>query len=173
MRYLFDFVAVGFIYVKWIYPRWKNIDKEQFVVNNLMFIYLVFVAYFTMMPVIAHLPYLFASSYSTMNFVPFIDLEYHRPKAVQEIILNIIMLVPFGVLYPLMKKKNIIEVVGTAMILSLSIELIQPLINSSRSFDVTDIITNTFGAFVGYLLYLLFKNPLKIIVKMLATLGFH
>ena len=49
-------------------------------------------------------------------------------------------------------------------LLSLVIELLQPLINGVRSSDITDIITNTSGGIVGYVLYLLFK---PIITRML------
>ena len=49
-------------------------------------------------------------------------------------------------------------------LLSLVIELLQPLINGVRSSDITDIITNIIGGIVGYVLYLLFK---PIITRML------
>lgn len=39
--------------------------------------------------------------------------------------------------------------------LSLSIELLQPLINSARSADITDVITNTAGGLIGYIFYAL------------------
>ena len=45
--------------------------------------------------------------------------------------------------------------------MSLSIELLQPLINGVRSSDVTDIITNILGAVIGYVIYLLIKPRLK------------
>jgi glycopeptide antibiotics resistance protein len=170
MRYLLDVGVVLTIYIIWIYPRFKKLDSQQFVINNLMVIYLVFVSYFTLMPVLVNLPFVFIDSYETMNFVPFIDLQLGRPLAQKEIILNIIMLVPFGVLLPLIKKQNILYVVSKAFLLSLSIELLQPFISSSRAFDVTDIITNTTGALIGYLLYIIFKKPLQAMIKILAKL---
>lgn len=168
MPYVIDIAAIVFIYVKWMYPTLKNQAKEKFVVTNLLIIYLVFVGYFTLMPVIVNLPNLFVSSYEMMNFIPFIDLQMRRPLAMREIILNVVMLVPFGVLLPLLKNQNIIQVGCKAFLLSVAIELIQPAINSYRAFDVTDIITNTFGALVGYVLYLLLKKPLQVIIKGLA-----
>lgn len=170
MRYLLDILLIIIIYKRWIYPRFKKLNNEQFVVNNLLFIYLVFVGYFTLMPVIINLPSIFVHSYENMNFIPFVDLQKGRPLAMREIVLNIIMLVPFGVLVPLSKKWGIIRVVSSALLFSVSIELIQPLISSLRAFDVTDIITNTFGALLGYVLYLIFKRPLQAIIVMLSKL---
>ncbi len=37
--------------------------------------------------------------------------------------------------------------------LSLSVELLQPLINAARSADITDVITNTAGGLIGYAVY--------------------
>ena len=41
--------------------------------------------------------------------------------------------------------------------LSLGIELLQPLINGLRSSDITDLITNVIGGIIGYVMYLVFK----------------
>ena len=41
--------------------------------------------------------------------------------------------------------------------LSLGIELLQPLINASRSADITDLITNSIGGAVGYGIYALLR----------------
>ena len=41
--------------------------------------------------------------------------------------------------------------------MSLGIELLQPLIGGFRSSDVTDLITNVIGGMLGYVLYVLFK----------------
>ena len=42
-------------------------------------------------------------------------------------------------------------------LLSLGIEILQPLINGFRSSDITDIITNVMGGIIGYIIYLIFK----------------
>lgn len=43
------------------------------------------------------------------------------------------------------------------LLVSLGIELLQPLINGFRSADITDLITNTIGGMAGYLLYIAFR----------------
>ena len=45
--------------------------------------------------------------------------------------------------------------------LSLSIELLQPLLNGARRSDITDVITNTLGGLLGYLLFLAFRPLLR------------
>lgn len=42
-------------------------------------------------------------------------------------------------------------------LMSLGIELLQPLINGFRSADITDLITNVIGGIVGYVLYIVFR----------------
>lgn len=76
--------------------------------------------------------------------------------------LNVIMTIPFGFLLPLVKKNvKLLKIIFYTFLLSLSIELLQPLINGVRSSDITDLITNVVGGIIGYVIYLIFK-PLTI-----------
>ena len=64
---------------------------------------------------------------------------------------NIIMFVPMGILYPLIRENvNWKRMLGAGFALSACIELIQPIMG--RSFDVNDLILNTFGAMAGFAL---------------------
>ena len=90
--------------------------------------------------------------------VPFEDAINSRGDFVRQIVLNVIMTVPFGFLYPLCRRAfrkncNLLRCLLMTVLLSLSIELLQPLINAARSADVTDIITNTAGGIIGYAVY--------------------
>lgn len=115
------------------------------------------------MPIITSLPFIFNHPYTPMNLVPFIDVSYGRGDFIRQIILNIIMTIPFGFLFPLIKNKNpkLLKTVLYTFLLSLSIEILQPLINGFRSSDITDLITNVLGGIIGYIMYLIFK-PLTI-----------
>ena len=93
---------------------------------------------------------------------PFEDAINGRGDFVRQIVLNIIMTVPFGFWYPMCrravgKKCGLLRFALMTVALSLSIELLQPLINSARSADITDVITNTTGGLIGYVVYVLFK----------------
>ncbi len=69
------------------------------------------------------------------------------------------MTIPFGFLFPLTGKENskFLKTVFYCFLLSLTIELLQPLINGFRSADITDLITNVTGGIIGYIFYLIFK----------------
>ena len=94
-----------------------------------------------------------------MNLVPFIDVLNGRGDFIRQVGLNVIMTIPFGFLMPLVKRENarLLKVVFYTFLLSLGIELLQPLINGFRSADITDLITNVIGGSIGYVMYLIFK----------------
>ena len=70
-----------------------------------MYIYLSFVLYFTLMPIITSLPFIFNHSYDSMNLVPFIDVLNGRGDFVRQVGLNIIMTIPFWIFSTFSKKK--------------------------------------------------------------------
>lgn len=94
-----------------------------------------------------------------MNLVPFVDVTNGRGDFIRQVVLNIVMTIPFGFLLPLVREKkiNLLNVIFYTFLLSLGIEILQPFINGVRSSDITDIITNVTGSMIGYILYLLFK----------------
>ncbi len=159
MKEIIDFIVLILLYVFILYKKWKVKGKDVLLVNTIMYIYLSFVLYFTLMPIITALPFIFNHPYISMNLVPFIDVLDGRGDFARQVGLNVVMTIPFGFLLPLVKKANIkvSKVVLYTFLLSLFIELLQPLINDFRSSDITDLITNVIGGFIGYLLYLIFK----------------
>ena len=170
MREIFDFIVLFLIYIFVFYRKWKVQGKDVLFINTIMYIYLSFVLYFTLMPIITSLPFIFNHPYTPMNLVPFIDVTFGRGDFTRQLGLNIIMTIPFGFLLPLMKKENtkLLRVVFYTFLLSLGIEILQPLINGIRSSDITDIITNVTGGIIGYIMYLIFK-PLT--TKILNYIG--
>lgn len=69
---------------------------------------------------------------------------------------NTIMLLPLGIYFPLLYKHldNFLLVTGTAMLVSISIELMQ-LATYTRVSDIDDVLLNTAGAAIGYIIYYL------------------
>ena len=163
MKELVDFVILFILYIFIFYKRWKVKGKDILFINTIMYIYLSFVLYFTLMPIITSLPFVFNHSYVPMNIVPFIDVSTGRGDFIRQVVLNIVMTIPFGFLLPLIKNKkiNLMKIVLYTFLLSLGIEILQPLINDFRSSDITDLVTNILGGIIGYILYLIFK-PLKL-----------
>ena len=156
MKNTVDFIVLAIIYLFIFYRKWKAEGKDILFINTLMYIYLSFVLYFTLMPVITSLPFVFNHSYVPMNLVPFIDVSYGRGDFIRQIVLNVIMTIPFGFLLPLIKSKtSLIKIMLYTFLLSLGIEILQPLVSDFRSSDITDLITNVFGGVLGYILYFL------------------
>lgn len=159
MKYLIDFIALALLYAFVFFRKWKIKGKDILLVNTLMYIYLSFVLYFTLMPIITSIPFVLNHPYTPMNLVPFIDVSARRGDFLRQIVLNIIMTIPFGFLFPLTRKGSA-KFCGTVFfcfLMSLGIEILQPLINGSRASDVTDLITNVIGGVLGYGFYVIFK----------------
>lgn len=154
---IIDFIVLTVLYVTVFFNRWRVKGKTKLLVNTLMYIYISLVLYVTLMPIIVSLPFIFNHPYTPMNMIPFDDYFSGRGDTVRQIILNVIMMMPFGFLLPVVKKQSLLSCLFWTFLFSLGIELIQPLINGFRSADITDLITNTIGGLLGYLLFLVFK----------------
>lgn len=72
---------------------------------------------------------------------------------------NILCLVPFGILFPIVfsKKQSFVKTVLIGMLFSISIETLQFLLETGVS-DIDDVFFNTCGAILGYLIYRLFRK---------------
>lgn len=159
MKYLPDVAVLTLLYAFAFFRRWKRGGKDILLINTLLYLYLSFVLYFTLMPVLPSLPFILNHRYAPMNMVPFIDVLRGRGDYLRQVVLNIIMTVPFGFLFPLTRKGSgkFLHTLFFCFLLSLGIELLQPLLSNTRSSDITDLITNVTGGILGYCLYLLFK----------------
>lgn len=163
MKEVVDFVVLAIIYFAVFYRKWCAQGRDVLLMNTLMYIYLVFVLYFTLMPIVTSLPFLFDHAYQPMNLVPFIDVSYGRGDCLRQLALNVVMTVPFGFMLPLTGRRNsgMLRTIIYTFLLSLAIEMIQPLISSLRTADITDLITNVLGGVIGYGFYLVLR-PLSL-----------
>lgn len=171
MKYFIDFAALILLYALVFFRRWRIRGKDILLVNTLMYVYLSFVLYFTLMPVVASVPFVWNHPYTAMNLVPFIDVSLGRGDFFRQVVLNVIMTIPFGFLFPLTRRETV--KFGTTVLfcflMSLGIELLQPLISGTRSADITDLITNVTGGAIGYGLYMIFKPAAFWILDQLKT----
>lgn len=159
MKYLIDFSVLAVLYFFVLFRKWSRRGKDVLLVNTLMYTYVACVLYFTLMPIITSIPFFLNHPYVPMNLIPFIDVLEGRGDFSRQVILNVIMTVPFGFLFPLTQKGNgnFLRTLFYVFLMSFAIEILQPLINDLRSSDITDLITNTIGGIIGYALFLLFK----------------
>lgn len=155
---LFDFIVLYFGYKYFLNTRWKSYDKSMQRNLTIFYGYICIVIYLTLMPILTSLPSVLNSSIFSMHLLPFDDVLNHNGDAIFQVIINIIMFIPFGYLLPQVKKLNFFQVVLLAFLFTLSIELLQPILNSWRISDVTDVITNTIGGIVGYIIYKIVKK---------------
>ena len=170
VQYLVDFAILAIIYCLFFYKKWYKRSKMIFTINTLMYIYISMVLGVTLMPF--PMPFINGTNnlfLKNVNLIPFRDLILNYYGSVREIFLNVIMMMPFGLLYPIIKKSGFLKTVVMCFLFSLAIESTQ-LLNAfwggltSRSFDVTDLITNTFGGLLGYLLFVVLKpNIIRIL----------
>ena len=81
---------------------------------------------------------------------------------IEEGILNVIMFIPFGYLFPALmvqkRKYAVSQIVCIGFLFSLLIETVQ-LLAKVGYFDLDDLINNTFGTFVGVMLFEKYISP--------------
>lgn len=70
-------------------------------------------------------------------------------------LLNMVLYVPFGVLYPWVRRRPILHTLAAGAALSLAIELVQPFVG--RSFDLSDILLNFIGTLAGAAVYMVVR----------------
>ena len=169
IKYFIDFTVLVFLYAFVFFRKWRAKGRDVLLVNTLMYAYLSLVLFFTMMPVIASIPFMLNHSYMPMNLVPFIDVSLRRGDFFRQVVLNVIMTLPFGFLFPLTgdKRAKFGMTVFFCFLMSLGIELLQPFFD--RSSDITDLITNVIGGVLGYGLYAIFKPVTFWVLERLKT----
>ena len=169
IKYFIDFTGLVFLYALVFFRKWRTQGRDRLLVNTLMYAYLSLVLYFTMMPVVVSIPFMLDHPYKPMNLVPFIDVSLGRGDFFRQVLLNVIMTLPFGFLFPLTRDKRtkLGVTVFFCFLMSLGIELLQPFFD--RSSDITDLITNVTGGALGYGLYAVFKPAAFWVLERLKT----
>lgn len=93
-----------------------------------------------------------------IEWIPFVAGGYYTH------IYNIVMMVPYGFLYGLLSREgNLKRSVFSSFGLSLLIELSQLL--NRRTTGTDDLLMNTLGGFLGYMLYLIFSKVINYFLK--------
>ncbi|UPK44249.1 VanZ family protein [Paenibacillus pabuli] len=91
--------------------------------------------------------------YKTIQFIPILTLD------IPSFALNILLFLPLGFMLPLVKPSldSVREAARIGLIFSFSIEVLQLIIRvtlgNGRSTDINDLIANTAGSIIGYLIF--------------------
>jgi len=93
-----------------------------------------------------------------INLRPFLMFKQFRWSS-EQVLGNFVMLLPLGIYIPLVfpKLSGFFKVFIVCLLVSVSIELMQ-LITSYRSTDIDDVILNTSGAVIGYVIYKIIRR---------------
>ncbi|MBP5303805.1 MAG: VanZ family protein [Clostridia bacterium] len=140
---------------------WRKWELKRKVWGALFYGYCCVVILLTLAPVAVSFLGAFQNISFSMNLVPFIDVMHERGDYIRQIILNVLLTMPLAFLLCAVLKKQRWIVPFVVFLASVCIELLQPILNSFRASDITDIITNTIGGILGYLLFLVAKPLLK------------
>ena len=82
IKYLIDFAALFFLYAFVFFKKWKSRGRDVLIVN----IYLSLVLFFTLMPIIASIPFILNHPYTPMNLIPFVAILMGRGDFVRQVI---------------------------------------------------------------------------------------
>ena len=103
-----------------------------------------------------------------VNLIPFNTIGSYISNisyvvSIQNILGNIIPFVPMGFLMPMgfPSQRNIIKTMISCFFLICGIEVLQ-LVCYLGSFDIDDIILNLLSCFIGFMLFIAYKNKLKV-----------
>lgn len=162
--YILALMAI-FVFLVWRISKYKiqgNVKISREVGIYLFFSYLLIVFHLTFYPFQFIAPY---THVLEMQWLPFKEIltQYGRtPKlAMYFAVGNIVMTIPFGFFLALLFKRcrHLIVIVVCGLGYSLSIELFQMLF-TNRSAEIDDLIFNTSGAMIGYILFSVLKRKL-------------
>ena len=158
-------LSIPFIYVAAVYTfiyllvraivsiRSKKLDWKLEKLHMLM--------YFTFSPLVLDTGRIFDFR---VNFIPFLYLtDYDNSTHMYlNVAGNILMFIPTGILLPVLYKRldKACKVVGTGFLISLAIEILQ-LPFADRASDVDDLLMNTFGVIIGYVLFRFVRSFLR------------
>lgn len=170
LSYIESFIIFILIYFIIFQKYLKEKERTYIIKYSIMCVYLFLVLCVTILPIdfTLDLKWNYHSSikFTYVHIKPFDDLLSGHYGAFKQIILNIVMTIPFGFLYTSLKKNTgVIRIIKATFLLSLMIEIIQLIMTifllHYRSCDITDLITNTIGGTVGFILYNCLKRKQK------------
>ena len=114
------------------------------------------------------------NNYGLSNLIPFKEIFRYQIGSrlfIKNIIGNILLFLPYGYFigYYINNKKITTAAILT-MIISITIEIVQ--LNIGRTFDIDDVILNTCGGTIGFIIYNISENINKYLPKIFKTDGF-
>lgn len=158
---LFLIVVLAFSITAYFVSRKRNLDSKRMILKILFALNIIAILLVTVFPMSYGL-----AIPRVINLVPLVgmyDLMFNSVDIsvpIRNLGLNILLFVPFGFFLslkkPSLQKKLILNVIIKGFLLSLFIEVVQYAFPMGRSADIDDLILNTVGTFLGYIIWRLF-----------------
>lgn len=144
----------------------KKVRRVRFLGRTLLIIYLVLAIYFMFFAEMLDRTMVSTGYRYNLTFFKEINRfwamrnDYGWHVTLVNLVGNVVCFMPFGFLLPTITKskmfKNVVVVTFYAMMFSMLIEVAQ-LISRVGAFDVDDILLNTIGGLLGYIIYITLK----------------
>ena len=144
-----DLLVQAGIFCLLFLPTRRKCARSRWLLSGVLYVYFCAVLGLTLLPVLCRLPYVPAHTFSA-NLRPFRDLLHGWGDSVGQILLNVLLFLPFGALLPRWTGRGFFVTLLQAAACSAAIELLQPFFG--RTCDITDLITNVVGCAWGYLI---------------------
>jgi len=127
--------------------------------GGLLAAYILVLIWLVLFKLSLHISSVFQYHHRSLNLVPFAaPSRIHGKINYMEMVYNCLFFIPFGLLLNVnFKKKGFFPKLVFIMLFSISAELIQYIYAIGAS-DITDVITNTTGGFLGLVIYILSKK---------------
>jgi glycopeptide antibiotics resistance protein len=127
--------------------------------GSLFALYLVILLWLVLFKLKVNISSVFDHHHRSLNLLPFAaPSRVHGEIGFGEMIYNCLFFIPFGLLLDVnFKKIGFLPKLAFIMFFSISVEIIQYIFAIGVT-DITDVITNTLGGFIGLTLYSLFNK---------------
>lgn len=145
----FLLALVAFLIYLWT-QRHKPLPHR--IIRSIFFIYLAGVISKTLFPITLEW------EWGVVDKINHIELRLFQYFVLREALLNVLMTIPFGLLYPWVWRHNWMKTIGLGLLFPVLIELSQLVLllttlDYNRVVDVSDVFFNFWGVILGYLIY--------------------
>ncbi|HBE9317395.1 TPA: glycopeptide resistance protein VanZ1 [Clostridioides difficile] len=150
-------------------------SRKHSITKGLFIVYIIVLTWIILFKLQFDISSLETMNLRSINLVPFAgSLIINNRVDISEIILNVVIFVPFGIYVCMLKEKwSFIKKVIPIFITSLAFETLQYIFALGAS-DITDLIGNTLGGIIGIAVFMLlskiFKNNAIKIINVLALI---
>lgn len=156
LQTILDLIFFDILYY-FLYKKWKA-EQKPVKLYTCFYCSILFIFLLTLSPILWNIPQLFAGHDMRFGLIPFNDAINEYGYYRFEITCNILLFVPFGYFFTRITGRPTKDAWLSGLCLSIFIEFFQPFLSHVRVCDITDVITNSFGAFLGGVLYYLFHK---------------